>query len=154
MYTFRKLKTAQILVHSGQIGLSTVSVLFSLLYSMPEGVRKDLTLISTYSRNLLSVCIWYCSRFLSTSTAITGEMLSHQSFLYWCLTLTIFVGVVALHYQHHITTAVLITEGHNSYKYSEIILLFIAFTINVIFHVIFHGWLIHLLLVVSFNSPL
>ena len=33
-------------------------------------------------------------------------------------TLTLFVGVVALRYQHH-TALVLITECHNSYKHSQ-----------------------------------
>ena len=34
-------------------------------------------------------------------------------------TLTMFVGVVALRYQHHTTCVVLITECHNSHKHSQ-----------------------------------
>ena len=34
-------------------------------------------------------------------------------------TLTMFVGVVTLHYQHHMCYVVLITECHNSHKHSQ-----------------------------------
>ena len=34
-------------------------------------------------------------------------------------TLTVFVGVVALHYQHYMCYVVLITKCHNSHKHSQ-----------------------------------